>query len=341
MRDSGYASIPAVLQYLKMAETLGIACEGPLRKAGIDPELLKHPNKRVPGTQLEALLAEIIPQSGDRCFGIHTSQFIQPSSYSVLGYIAMNCATVGEALGMVPVYEKIVGDMGVTTVSVEGNLTHVRWHCNFDNALVRRHVIENVLGSWTRFARWISGEERDPIGVCFEHAEPAAMESIAEYEAVFNAPVTFNQPYSALIVNEEMLSHTLMQADPQLLVTLRDHATQILQEIDKDQPLSYQVKNLLRLMMRESLPRKEVIAEKLGLTSRTLQRKLNDEGQGYQEILNELRLEMAIHYLENTQLSIDDIGARIGFAESRSFHRSFKQWTGKTPGSYREQSESS
>ncbi|OUS29375.1 AraC family transcriptional regulator [Gammaproteobacteria bacterium 45_16_T64] len=336
MRDSGYASVPAVLQYLKMAETLGIECSSLLLKSGIDPELLKQPNKRVPGYQLEALLAEIIPQSGDRCFGIHTSQFVQPSSYSVLGYIAMNCSTVGEALAMVPVYEKIVGDMGVTTVCVVDGLTHIRWHCNFDNALVRRHVIDNVLASWTRYTRWISGENSSPIGVSFEHAEPANMESITEYDSVFGAPLKFNQPYSAIIADEEMLSHPIVQADPQLLMTLRDHATLILQEIDKDQALSYQVKNLLRLMMRQELPRKEVIAEQLGLTSRTLQRKLNEEGKGYQEILNELRLEMAIHYLENTQLSIDDIGARIGFAESRSFHRSFKQWTGKTPGSYRD-----
>ncbi|MBV1920986.1 MAG: AraC family transcriptional regulator [Pseudomonadales bacterium] len=341
MRDSGYASVPAVQQYLKMAETLGISCSGPLHKAGIDPELLTQPNKRVPGYQLEALLAEVIPQSGDRCFGVHTSQFVQPASYSVLGYIAMNCGTVGEALSMVPVYEKIVGDMGVTTIHVEGDLTHVRWHCNFDNALVRRHVIENVLGSWTRYTRWISGEDRSPVGVCFEHEAPSNISLVKEYDEVFQAPIKFNQPYSAIIIDREMLNHPLMQADPQLLDTLQEHATLILREVDKDQPLSYQVKNLLRLMMRQELPRKEVIAEKLGMTSRTLQRKLNDEGKGYQELLNELRLELAQHYLVNTPLSIDEIGLRIGFVEARSFHRSFKQWTGTTPGAYREQGSAS
>ena len=337
MRDSGYASVPAVQQYLKMAETLGISCENPLLKAGIDPALLKQPNKRVPGYQLEALLAEVIPQSGDRCFGVHTSQFVQPASYSVLGYIAMNCSTVGEALAMVPIFEKVVGDMGVTTIHAEGGLTHVRWHCNFDNALVRRHVIENVLGSWTRFARWISGEDRSPVAVFFEHEAPVNIELIKEYDEVFCAPIKFNQAFSAIVIDQEMLSQPLLQADPQLLDTLREHATLVLQEIDKDQPLSYQVKNLLRLMMRQELPRKEVIAEKLGMTSRTLQRKLNDEGKGYQELLNELRLELAKHYLTKTQLSIDDIGMRIGFVEARSFHRSFKQWTGTTPGAFREE----
>jgi AraC-like DNA-binding protein len=96
-----------------------------------------------------------------------------------------------------------------------------------------------------------------------------------------------------------------------------------------------QVKNLLRLMLKQQPPSSEVIAEKLGISSRTLQRKLGEEGTHYKDVLNELRLELALYFLRNTDLSLENIAYELGYRESRSFYRSFKQWTGRTAGSYR------
>ena len=71
------------------------------------------------------------------------------------------------------------------------------------------------------------------------------------------------------------------------------------------------------------------------MSSRTLQRKLGAENTQYKSLLNEVRLELALYYLENTTLSLDQISYELGYAEARSFYRSFKQWTGRTAGSYR------
>lgn len=334
--DSGYASVPALWQYLRMAESRGVDTTACLARAGIDPSVLQDARQRVPGQQLEQLLACLIPLSGDPCFGLHTSAFIQPASYSVLGYIAMNCATVGEALSRIPVYEKIVGDMGFTVTRALGENVCVQWNCNFTNPLVRRHVIENVLASWTRYTRWMTGEETEnPQEVWFEHGPPEDAAALAEYQSLFRAPVRFNQSCSTLIVAPRQLQHALRQADPQLLATLLEHATQVLATLDRDESVSRQVKNLLRLQLKDELPRKELIARQLGMNARTLQRRLSEEGTSYQQVLNELRLELAQHYLRHSTLTIDEIGVRLGFAEPRSFHRSFKQWTGMTPGEFR------
>ncbi len=71
------------------------------------------------------------------------------------------------------------------------------------------------------------------------------------------------------------------------------------------------------------------------MSSRTLQRKLNVEDTQYKTVLNEVRLELALYYIENTTLSLDHIAHELGYTEARSFYRSFKQWTGRTAGSYR------
>ena len=88
-------------------------------------------------------------------------------------------------------------------------------------------------------------------------------------------------------------------------------------------------------MLKESPPSSAMIAEKLGMGSRTLQRKLREEGTHFKSVLNELRLELALHYLKNTSLTLEVIAGKLGYAEPRSFYRSFKQWTGHTAGSYR------
>ena len=334
--DTGHASVPAVWQYLQMAEALGMETAPCLAAAGIAVELLQDSNRRIPGPALERLLACLIPRSDDPCFGLHTSAFIQPASYSVLGYIAMNCATVGEALACIPLYEKIVGDMGITTVHSQGDNVRVEWHCHFTDPVVRRHVIENVLASWTRYTRWMSGkDEESPLAVVFEHAAPADSALLEEYHNVFGAALHFDQPCSALIVSARQLAHPIRHADPQLLKTLLQHATAVLAMIDEHETVTLKVKNLLRLQLHDTLPRKETIANQLNMTARTLQRRLSDESTSFQALLNELRQELAEYYLLRTQLSVDEIGARLGFAEPRSFHRSFKQWTGRTPGQFR------
>jgi AraC-like DNA-binding protein len=99
--------------------------------------------------------------------------------------------------------------------------------------------------------------------------------------------------------------------------------------------ITAKVQNLLRLTISERAPSSPVIAEQLGISSRTLQRRLDDENTSFKDVLNDLRLELAQYYLKNTNFNMDTIALKLGYSETRSFHRSFKQWTGRTAGSYR------
>jgi AraC-like DNA-binding protein len=284
----------------------------------------------------ETFMQGLLRQSADPLFGLNTSRHIVPASYSVLGYIAMNCATLGEALARVPVYEKIVGDLGVTsTRPVPGGL-EITWACHFQDAAVRRHVTENVLGSWLRYSRWMTSSPTEaPCAVWFAHEAPPP-DCLPAYQELFQCPVRFGASSSGLMIREEQLDRPVRESDPILLATLLEHASAILASLATRSSVAERVRNLLRLLMRQSLPRKETIAAQVGLNPRTLQRRLDEEGTGYQKLLDEVRLEMARQYLGGSSMSVEDIGALVGFSESHSFHRVFKQWTGMTPGQYRE-----
>jgi AraC-like DNA-binding protein len=334
--DFGFASVPAVKQYLRTAEACGVDYRTMLTSVNIDPAILANNNQRIPGSAMEQLLALVIPASKDPCFGLHSAQWVEPATYSVLGYISMNGPTLRETLANTANYEKIVGDMGTSSTIIEKGYVLQRWDCQYTNAQVKRHVVENVLGSWQIYSRnFLHLDTGLADCVWLEHKAPHDQALIEDYRDVFGCEVQFDQPVNGIRFREELLDYPVPQADKKLLRTLLAHATEVLAEIDQDQSISFQVKNLLRLTLKEQEPNSTQIAESLNMSSRTLQRKLNAENSNYKNLLNQVRLDMALYYLENTTLSLDQISYELGYAETRSFYRSFKQWTGRTAGSYR------
>lgn len=328
------ASVPAINPYLKSAQACGIDYLPLLEKVGIDPMVLQDNNQRIASGAMEQLLLLLIDASDDPCFGLNSSRFIEPASYSVLGYISMNCSTLRTIQAKIPIFEKIVGDMGVTSVEVADGFALQRWQCKFSHPLAVRHEVEHVLSSWVTYARnFLNFDPHDTVW--FEHSAPQDPALLANYQEKFGCEVLFDKPSSGLRIREDKLDIPLPQANEQLLNMLLEHATRLLAEITQNQRVTDQVKNLLRLLLKQQTPSSEVIAEKLGISSRTLQRKLGEEGTQYKDVLNELRLELALYFLKNTELSLESIAYELGYGEARSFYRSFKQWTGRTAGSYR------
>jgi len=332
------ASVAAVRQYLHRAQQSGVNVAAALAPLELDDQILEDNTRRISLAQFEAVVAALIGGSNDPLFGLHTSETIEPAYYSVHGYLALNCATLREALSMIPIYEKIVGDMGVSDFVYRNQKTLLRWQSQLLNPLVQRHVRENILASWFRFTQQYLKVEENPAAVWFEHSAPETAALKEDYEALFQCPVEFDQPCTGIWIADDYLDQRIAQADQNLLQVLQDHATSLLHELEKGLTLSDQIKGMLRLMLNSRIPSSELIADKLGISVRTLQRKLAEENSSYKDVLNELRQELALHYVQNSSLTFDVIAKKLGFSEPRSFYRSFKQWTGKTASQIREAS---
>ena len=336
MKMQGQASVPAVKQYLNCAEAHGVGYLPLLEVAGIDAAVLEDNNRSVSGSAMQQLVILLAQASGDACLGLHAAHYVEPASYSVLGYISMSCANLAEVIAKIPIYEKIVGDMGVSFTLDFPDHVLLGWNCQFTDQLARRHEVETVIASWYTYARnFLHVETSFADCVWFEHAPPDDASLLAEYGEVFDCDVRFSQQASGILLPRDVLAQPLPQANEKLLHTLLDYATQIIVELDSNKTVTEQVKDMLRLMLKDSPPSSTLIAEKLGMSGRSLQRKLQKEGSHYKDVLNELRLELALHYLNNTQLTLESIAGKLGYTEPRSFYRSFKQWTGHTAGSYR------
>lgn len=336
MANLGTASTAALRQYVRAAAKRGIDSSLVLSQAGLTPDLLASDDGRLDGGQFQHFIRLLCDQVNDSAFGLFTGDFVQPGSYSVLGYITMSCATLGEAIARIAPFEKLVGDMGVTQVRQEGENLRLIWQCAYTDPVVRPQMVDNVFASWINYARWLADQdEAAPLAVTLERPSPGHMLE-QEYHKRWRCEVTFNTNCNSVIIPLDILNTPLRQPDPILRQTLEAHALSQMAALDTDTALLTRVRHSIHQQLMQGITRQDMIAEHLGMTSRTLQRKLSQEGASYQQLLDEVRQVMAEDYLSNTSLPILEIALRLGFSETTSFHRSFKSHKGMTPGEFRQ-----
>jgi len=337
MTSTNSSSVQSIKRYLKHAESCGVDCAPLLQSAGIDLNDLNDNTYRVANPSLLSFLRAAIIASGDPCFGLNASHLIQTDTFDILGYIALNCSTLREAMEQVIRYESVSGSNGVTELLPLDQQVLIRWRSSVEDVLIQRHAEENVVASWFRYARQIVNVDDHPIAIWFSHSAPD-VESLSIYQNTFHCEVKFEQAYSGILIDAQQLDTPFPQANRDMLKVFQQQAQQQLEHQNSNKPtqnVTDQVTRLIRLMMNNGIPSKELIAEQLGVSGRTLQRQLEQEGVVYKDLLKHTRQEMAEYYLQKTSLTIEAISKKIGFADVRSFQRSFKQWTGSTPGSYR------
>ncbi len=335
MHSLGSASVAALQQYVRAVQSIGTDPIPCLQAAGLDPALLDTNEGRIDGEQFQTFIRLLCEKTGNPVLGLQTGDFVQPGSYSVLGYITMSCATLGEAVARIAPFEKLVGDMGKTHLEMQGDRIKLSWTCQYDDPVVRPQLVDNVFASWITYARWLGDrEDASPAQVWLQRPSPGK-EYEPAYQERWHCPVAFNADENCLIIPKNLLEARLRQPDPQLRKTLEAHALTQLAELETDSDLTSRVKQSIQKQLREGITRQDLVAEDLAMTSRTLQRKLSQEGVRYQQLLDEVRQQMAEDYLRNTDMAIPDIALRLGYSETTSFHRKFKAVTGKTPGEFR------
>ncbi len=337
MKHLGFASFSAVRQYLRYAEHRGLNLEAALATAQIDTAILNEQEGRLPGKQFESLIRTLIERANDPLLGLHSSEFVQPDSYSLLGHITLRCQTIGEAIEHIPPFEKLVGDMGVTTIGRTGHIIYLDWHCAYPDPLVRPQMIDNVLASWTRYARWLAQANTAPEYIELEREAPTHANSREEYARFFGCPVHYSRTRNRIALHRQLLDLPLRQADANMLSQFEQQARRELSALE-EKPLntSIRVAQGLRIQLRMGVTDKALIAAQLGMTPRTLQRHLASEDNSYRNILDEVRAERAQELLANTHLGITDIAFNLGFSDARAFHRRFKHWYDCTPGQFRD-----
>ncbi|GAB2561290.1 AraC family transcriptional regulator [Spirosoma aerophilum] len=332
-------SIGAINLILFAARQQGADADALARAVGIDPDQLRDPDGRVMIRQVQALWQEVVRVTDEPDMALKLGEQVNPMALGVLAYVMMHSPTLGKAFEKLCQYQ----DIACEGVSTSGRLVRrdgssggqfvLSLRITSPDILYADHTLNSELSVYLSAIRALTGQKIVAQEIHFAYPRPADTRA---HERVFGpAKLTFDAPETAMVLDAALLDTPILNANPNLFPFFEKHANDILNRLQTPS-LSHRVKSEIVLMMKGEEPALTTIADRLAIGVRTLQLHLKEAGTTYQRLLDETRKELAIGHLRELNLSTTDIAYLLGFAEPSVFFRSFKKWTGQTPGAYRQ-----
>lgn len=294
------------------------------------PGGLPDQDARLTEAECAALFDRAAGLLGDPDLGLHVGETIRPGHYGVLGFVAMNCTTLGEALARLNRYQALVLDIG--PMETRATATDIRLSWNPDANTQFRQLAEFNFAGLVTFARWISGKAGAPRRIEFTYPAPARLD---EHRRILNCELSFEQPRYAISFPLDWLQLPLIQPDPQMRELMLRMADKQMLALTRGEDAFTKARGLIAKQLSSGEFTLEQLAAQLDMSARTLQRKLKDEGLGFQQLVDEVRKQLAERYLADPSLDLNDLAFLLGFSEQSAFQRAFKRWMGESPGAYR------
>ncbi|HET7543675.1 MAG TPA: AraC family transcriptional regulator [Polyangiaceae bacterium] len=326
------ASIGALI--VATARAMGADCAALSAHARFDSERAADPDARIPLDVESLLWDEAARLTGDGSFGLHAAEGLRPGMFDVLDYAVRTAPSLRESLERLARYNRLVHDAAVFALLPEGDLLRVEH--SLHGVKQSRHAAEFTLASLVVVGAQLQGCPLRPLQVAFQHEAPSLL---AEHERLFGVRPSFARAENSLTFSLEILERPLPASDPLLSRVIERHAQALLAA--RPAPAETTAARVRRLLC-DTLGKDEVtatlagMASRLRMSERSLQRRLGDEGQTFDGLLDQLRHELALRYLADRKIAIAEVAFLLGYSEPSAFHRAFKRWTGTTPSQARQ-----
>ncbi len=264
----------------------------------------------------------------DKVLGFHIAREMELRSTGFLYYVAASSSTLGEALMKIGRYSSIVNEGVAVKVRRDAAMRIV-----IDYAGVSRHADRHQIEAWItavmRFCREMTGRALVPVGIKIMHERIAASD---ELDAFFGQKVQFSARLDEISLPMDVAETAIISSDPYLNKLLIEYCDEVVAR-RKNAPgkLRADVENALASLLPHGQASIENVADKLGISPRTLRRRLTAEATSFTAVLKDLRLELAKRYLAEQNISISRIAWLLGYSEVSTFSHAFRRWTGSPP----------
>ncbi|WP_437811210.1 AraC family transcriptional regulator ligand-binding domain-containing protein [Sorangium sp. So ce1078] len=315
-----------ILLLISAAPKLGLPLEAVLRNAALPPGALCQRGVPIPLSAARHVWSSAERVSGDPVLGLHIAETLEVGTLDVLDYLSRSSASFGAALSRFIRFAPLLADSGELSLHADGG--HARFRHVAPNGVPA--VSELLAGMTVLRARAFSGEYVRPLAVRFRHRRRG---SAGAYEQIFDAPVEFGAPCDELVFRREHLEMPFRSADPRLCEILEELAQLRLQQqrlADASPPAAPsgfvdEVRHALRECIAEGNPNIDHVAERMGVSARTLQRQLREQGTSHRALLAETRAALVDRYLASAPPSRHALAAELGYASARSASRALRR----------------
>jgi AraC-like DNA-binding protein len=313
-------------------KSTGVPVEPLLERAGLTPELVAEPELRLSVRSQIALLDEAAIALKDDCLGFTLARDFDPREIGLLYYVMASSQTLGDALKRVARYSQITNEALVVRYR-EGNRLIISLSYSGVPRHSDRHQIEFCMFAVLRLCRVLTGQNLVPQHFWICHHRSGTNSEMARFVGTV---VQFGADTDEFALNANARELPLIHADAYLNNLLLKYSEAALAvRRDNTSQLRTHVENAISSLLPHGRVLVEDVARSLGMSERTLARKLANEGLNFTEILQQLRRDLAVRYLNDPKLHISKIAWLLGFNEVSAFTHTFKRWTGKTPSQMR------
>lgn len=327
------ANIPALLVRSLTAALadLGLDAGRPLVGLGISMDDLADPACRISFRQGREIILRSLKMAKDRALGLETGMREKITSVGLVGYAMLTAATVGEAVGIGLDLQKDTGSMLEFDTRASESAIAVTATNRFNDPEIYVFLVEEAFASFMGIGVALAGAGFRPVRVDLAYPPPR---HAGEYERVFGSEVRFGQMENAFLIDPAWFGQPLATADPfghrQLLEFLAFNRTRVREAAEV-------IESVERVLRSKLAGRHAIsgVARELGMSERTLRRRLAESGVSFQALLDGVKKTRALELLANPQISVEQIGQAVGFTDPHNFRRAFRRWTGSTPGTLR------
>jgi len=299
-----------------------------LAEAGFEANALDGPTARCALSSSLRLWRIAMAVTGDPAFGLKVASHIKPTSFHALSYAISASSTLKEAFERAQRYSHIGSD----AIDYEFMLCGCEYHFVIaPSADLGDEPIDALVGSHLRMCRSLIGRDYSPLRIEFRRLRPA---KIDDFVSLLRAPLIFDAPDTRLVFDRDSIERPLEGGNPELARHNDAIALKYLSQLEREN-IEVRVREVLPQRLASGEPSQEDIAEILGMSARTLQRKLGEAGTTYKEILDDTRRELALAYLSAPRHSVSDVTYLLGFSAGSCFTRAFRRWTGCSPTDWR------
>lgn len=330
--DLDTAAAGPAFMYVELGVAHGLSREALMRAAGLDERLRENPDARVPMATYMILWRELLVGLPHVAVPVEAVRALDLPAMGAIGQILLRADDIAHVALLGERFSQLADTAVKLHWLSRGEL--VGYSISHRPEVVAlRFPIEVMIGSGYRLMCHAAGEPVPLHEVTFAHPAGYPVEA---YQTLFHAPVRFGAGESALWFDRATLHRPLARRDPLARRYLEAHGAQLLAAHSVPEPSPVvQIREAILIELATSGAELARVARRVAMSTRTVQRRLEEHGTSYQSLVDDVRATMARALLVDRARSIIDVAFELGYADLKGFYRAFRRWTGTTPADWR------
>jgi len=311
-----------------------VALQRALRNVQLDADAMASPQTRVSLNQIITCCRNAISLSRDPFFAYRAGLRFHASTQGMYGFAILSSTDHRKTIKLAVAYHRLATPLADIAFREEGSrgvwIVNPAPYPEIDAALYR-FLVDMQFGIHVSLHRDVMGPSFAPVEIHARYPRPA---DAPDYDEAFGCPILFEQPENRLVFDAAWLGNAAHLGNAITNSVVLRLCDQLLDDFALRTGVSGKVRDMLVTTL-DRPKRLDAVARELNMSARTLRRRLQEEGKTFQGVLDALRMVVAIKYLRDTVLTVEDIAAATGFSDSASFRHAFHRWTQSSPQEFR------